>query len=189
MTQNDVAVAFGEIMASEHRMDLWMLASPLVPRGFATPENPQMFRPLTLACPELDGTVNVRARQCDPGPVICGAPEVDAIVGRCYDLNRIALDRQPALNVTLEGETLVELGHGWPPARDGKSAYGLRRSLSIAARHHDRWPSIYEVLPRRHYLSPMISKPWAASGTGFLPLTAINSVCRKPTLSRASRRA
>ena len=60
--ENDTGVAFGEIIGSEHRMDLWVLASPLVPRGFAAPENPQVFRPLTLAGLELDRTVNVCAR-------------------------------------------------------------------------------------------------------------------------------
>jgi hypothetical protein len=44
-------------MGGEHRLDLWMFASPLVPGGFAVSENLQVFRLLAVACLEFQGSV------------------------------------------------------------------------------------------------------------------------------------
>jgi hypothetical protein len=96
--QHETGVALGKVMGSEHRMDLWMLASPLVPCRIVAHENPQVFLPLPLARLELHGTVDLGARIVQ------------------WRLNGTALDRQPILDVALESKTPIELGHGRPPA-------------------------------------------------------------------------
>src|SRR5215207_4797511 len=98
--EDETGVALGEVMGSDHRMDLWMLESPLVPHLLAAPERAEVFCRLPLACPELHGAIDVRARRRGQR----------LVVSREHG-DRVALDCQPALNIALEGKALVELGH------------------------------------------------------------------------------